>query len=894
MTLGELARRVRYLLFRRRYTAELEEEIRLHIDLRTARLREQGLSPAEARYAAGRRFGNAITVQEESRDMWGFHLVEHAIADMRFAGRRLRRRPGFSIAAVTVAALGIGATTAVFSAIDAALLRPLPFVRPSELVALTNVNIPFDAEGQPFREGRHILDLTDVAAMTDVFSHAAAFAAGGLNLADPVRPERVRAGVVTAGFFETLGARPQAGRTFDSVEGKPHGPRVVILSDALWSRRFGRAPIVGTTIDLNGARYTVIGIMERGFDFPNESDLWIPLTVPTTFETFAAFRGWLPSQVIARMAPGVSLETARSRLLANWLRFVGSGEPGRRSNLDMMLEEVRAKGAAIPLHRDLVGDGRNALLLLFGATALLLLIACANVANLIVADATSRRREVALREALGASHGRIVRQLLSESVMLAVAGAMVGIALAPAVLRVLRAVMPADLAGVAPVELDLRVLAFAVVLAVLTGIVFGLWPALGSARVDAAETIKAGGGLGTTASGLGRARRVLVTVELALTVMLLIGSGLMLRSLERVLSQDLGMNPTRVGTLEMSFHRGVRRSERLAAVHAMLARLEQDRAMEAVAVVNDLPLRGQGGISLSINVAGAPKAKANGMDEMAFARFLMASGGYFKALGVPLLRGRTFTAADDSLAPPVAVISAAMAKKWWPNTDPLGKTFRMGGDSVPLTVVGVVADVRERSLEKMVNPQMYLSVDRETPDNLAIVARSTLPPSVLLARLTEAVHAVNPAQAVYNVRMMDAVVSNAVAPRRTNTTLITLFGGVALLLSAFGVYAVVSYGVTRRTREFGIRSALGATGRTIAVLVAREMAGAVALGLVIGVAGAWALARVIAAFLYRVDTHDLPTYALACLVLLVPAAIATALPAWRAMSVHPASIIREE
>ncbi|HEY7395568.1 MAG TPA: ABC transporter permease, partial [Gemmatimonadaceae bacterium] len=734
----------------------MEEEIRLHIDLRATRLRTEGWPIAAARDEARRRFGNRTNIQERSRDMWGLSLLEQAVADLRFAVRRLRRRPGFSLAAITVAALGIGATTAVFSAIDAALLRPLPFARPSELVTLPDVRIPYDPgpEGR-FPEGRHTLDINDVTAMTDVFSHAAAFAAGGLNLTDSQNPQRVRAGVVTSSFFATLGARPQFGRTFDDAEGKPHGARVVVLSDALWSQRFGRRDVIGKSIDLNGARFQVIGVMEPGFSFPNESDLWVPLTVPTTPETFAPFRGFLPSAVVARTARGVTTEHAASRVLAGWIRLLGPPESGKRFTLQDIAEDVPKHGAAIPLQRDLVGDGQTPLAILMGATALLLLIVCANVANLLLSDAAGRRREVALREVLGASSGRITRQFLAESVLLAFAGALVGVAIAPAVLGVLRAAMPANLAGVAPAQLDVRVLAFAVLLAIVTGIVFGLWPALGTKRGDAAETIKSGG-LASTASGLGHARRVLITAELALTVMLLVGSGLMLRSLDRVLSLDMGMNPEHVGTLEFSFPRGTTNVTRLTKLRAIIERLERDPSIQSAAVVNDLPLRGNGGIALSITVDGVPKPKS--MDEMAFSRYLRASSGYFKTLGIPILRGQTFAATTDSLSPPTAVISETMAKQWWPNGDALGKTFHFGGGGLhpTFTVIGIAADVRESGLERKLQPQMYLPIERETPDNAAIVARGTLPPATLLARLNEAVRAVDPSQAVYNVRMMDA------------------------------------------------------------------------------------------------------------------------------------------
>jgi predicted permease len=887
MSVAELGRRVRYLLFRDRYAAVLEEEIRTHIDHRAAALRATGLSPAEARYEARRRFGNPVTIEERSRDMWGLTLLEHAAADFRFAIRRLRTRPGFSIATILVAALGIGATTAVFSAIDAAMLRPLPFMRPSELYSI-HAEVPFDP-GRELPPQRHRADINDVATMTDVFSSIGVYAAGALNLTDPDNPARLNVGVVSRDFFATLGAPVALGRNFDESETRPRGPNVVILSDAFWRSRFGRRAVLGQTISLSGQPYAIVGVMSPGFDFPNRSDAWIPLTVPTTFDSFAAFRGFLPTKVIARVQPGITREIASSRLIAKWVQLAGPSTNDPSAYIDKEIAELRAKGAATPLQEELVGDGRTALAILMGATLLLLLIACANVANLLLSDAASRRREVALREVLGATRGRITRQLLAESVLLALAGALLGIALAPTVLGLLRTMMPANLAGVAPAELDLRVLAFATLLALASGIVFGSWPALTATRGNAAETIKSGGGLGATASGLGRARRFIITTEIALTVMLLVGAGLMLRSFEKVVSQDLGLRADHVATLELSVE-GRGRAAIMTKLHGIVDRLESDPAIEAAAVVNDLPFRIGSGMSVGVTVDGAPPTDPN---DTRMSRYLMASGNYFKTLGIPLLRGRTFTTADDSLAPPVAVINMAMAKAFWPDRDPIGQKFTTAARA-PVTVIGIVGDIRERSLERDVVPQMYFSIDDMSPSNAALLARSALPREEFLSRVRAAVRAVDPAQAVYNVRMMDDVISTSMAKRRTNTVLIALFGGLALLLSSFGIYAVVSHGVTRRAREFGIRAALGATSGDIVALIGRELAMITGIGLAIGLAGAWALSRVIAALLYGVEPHDLATFLIVPAALAIPALIAGWPPARRAMGISPMEVMRAE
>src|SRR5688500_2509904 len=685
------------MIRRERYVSELEEELRLHVQLRAEAMQAAGLTAEQASAEARRRFGNVTNTTEASREVWGFGTLDQLLQDVRFAARRLRARPGLSAPVIVVLALGIGATTAVFSAVDAAMLRSLPFPRDHELVTLTNVNVPFALEGGERNQGR-LLDLSDVAAMTDVFSGVAAYASGGLNLSDPDGPQRVSAGVVTTGFFETLGATPLAGRVFTAEEGVPNGPPAVILSHALWRRQFGGAPMVGKSIPLHGRPHTVVGIMRPGFDFLGESDLWIPMSVPTTFATFEPFRGFLPSHVVARMRPGVTAESAGTHVLSRWLQVVQPASGPVTDGLKEWVDEVRTKGPVIPLHRQLLGDRRPALLVLLGATALLLLIACANVANLLLSDASTRKREIAVREVLGATRQRIVRQLLAESVLLAIAGGVAGILLAPAELRILRAMMPPSLAGVATAQLDLRVLGFAAVLAIATSIVFGLWPAIGATRGDANAAIKSGGGHGATA-GIGKVRRALLVVEFALTAMLLIAAGLMIRSFGRLMAEDTGMNPEQVATLETSFPRTMPEPERLRIVGSVLDRLSAQPGIVATGAVNDLPLRGGGGISLTIDVPGAPPLPEG---EYRMARFLYASQGYFATMGIPLLRGRTFTASDAGGAngPHVAVISNTMAAKNWPGVDPVGRHFTLRSGTTRIMAIGVAADGRELGRER--------------------------------------------------------------------------------------------------------------------------------------------------------------------------------------------------
>jgi predicted permease len=736
----------------------------------------------------------------------------------------------------------------------------------------------------------HHFDITDAMAMPATLSHVAAWASGGLTLSDAEHPRRLTAGVVTADFFNTIGVPAQAGRMFVAEEGKPGGPHVALLSHELWQQQFGGQDMLQHTILLNDKPYLVIGIMPRGFSFPNQSDVWIPMSLPTTFETFDAFRGFLSSQVIARIAPGVTVQGASAQVLAAWQRGLGADSAAlARSNLPSTIADVRRTGAAIPLQQSLLGDRRTALFVLLGATGLLLLIACANVTNLLLSQAIVRRREIAVREILGATRARVVRQLLTESALLALTGALLGVLVAPVSLGLLSTLLPTALAGVAPAQLDLRVLTFAVVLGLVTGTAFGLWPALRTSGVALGDTIKSGGGHGSTSGGANRMRRSLVGAEVALTVVLLVGAGLMLRSFQQLMGVDRGMNTESVGTLEMAFPRTALRDARLRVIVPALDRLGATPGVTFAGAVNDLPLGGNGGISVAITIDGAPPTTG---DDRPGARQLMASADYFKALGIPLIAGRSFTPADDSLAPPVAVISAGMAKAYWPNGNAVGKTFRTFGR--PVTIVGIVADVRELTLDRAAMPQMYSSIYAGPLSSVALVARGTLPARALLAAMQAAVRAVDPSQAVFRVRMMDAVLGASVAPRRTNTLLISLFAGLALVLASVGVYAVVAHGVAQRAREFGIRTALGARGFDLVSLVSREMAWTTGIGLVAGIAGAWALARVANSLIYGITARDPLTFVLAPVVLVVPVIFATVVPARRALRVNPADVMRAD
>jgi putative ABC transport system permease protein len=882
----------RFCLFlqRDRVTRELEEEMQLHRDLRARALEQGGATPVDARAAARRRFGHEVTLAERSQESWGFQRGDELRWNVRYALRRLANRPAYAATIVLVMGLGIGATTAMFSAVDAVMLRALPFREPSRLVSLPGVELPFGlGQGKP-EDLRSTVDLHAVAGMPQLFSSVAAFASGRLNLPDSERPLRLRAGVVTDGFFRALGVDAAVGRTFVGEETVPGAATVVVLSDALWRRQYGARDMLGQTIRLDDQRYQVIGVMPPGFSFPQESDLWIPMSIPVTPATFAAFGGMLDWGVLARLAPGVEMATANTRLLERWAQTVDGHDPrdSREDRVDR-LDYLRGRGAVRPLQGDLGGTRARALLVLLGATALLLLIACANVTNLLLSDAATRTREMAVRTALGASRGRVLRQVLTESVLLALGGVAAGLLVAPMVLRALQTLMPGELAGVADLRVDWRVLGFASSLGLVTGIGFGLWPARTSSLTDPGETLKSSGNPLATSRRSPRASRILIIVEIALSLMLLVGSGLLLRSFANLMGVDRGMDTANVASLELSFAGKTPNAVKLARIEAMLDRLRRARGVESAAATSDLPLS-DAALHFGLQIVGTVPGSAT---------YAPISPSYFGTLGIALHRGRDFTPRDDSLAPPAVIINETLARQQFPGVDPLGRQLTSRGApntrrNTVYTVVAVVADAREQGLSVAVTPTLYLPMYQFTPTTFALIARGHAPPAALLSALQTAVRAVDPSQAVGRARMMDQVVRESVASERTNALLVSLFAGLALVLAALGVYSVVAHGVAQRGREFGIRTALGATAGNLLVMVSREIFVVVASGIVIGLAGAWGGARVVEAMVYGVTVHDPATFIIGPAALSIIAMAAAVLPLRRVFRVNPVDVIRSE
>ncbi len=843
-------------------------------------------------------------------------LLSDFAQDVRYAWRRLLKRAGFTSTVVTVLALGIGATSAMFSAVDAAMLRPLPFADPNRLVALRNVLFPIDnrflgrsSAGSATPEPHHV-QFGEIQSLPASFSHVAGYAAGAVDVGDVSHPARVRAGLVTPDFFATLGAVPVRGRGFAPEDGLPDAGLTTVLSFGLWQRYFGGQDMIGKNILLSGHSYTVVGVMPNGFTFPQQSDIWIPLTLPLSPSVFA-IAGSRPTDVVARLSPGISVAQASQRLMVRWEQDAREGLPaGKSSPFADELADLRVHGAAIPFRQSLVGDSGRALLILLGATGVVLLIACADVTHLLLSEAAGRRREVALRAMLGATRGRIMRQLLTEGVLLSVTGAILGLALAPVTAGLLSHLLPAAVYGLESIQIDTRVLAVTIALGLATGIGLGVWPAVGLIGPGSAETVRS---RGTGDYGRSTWRAGLVASALALSVTLVVCAVLLVRSFRELTTVEMGFVPEHVGTLEMAFPLALAKPPGQAAttdsmqdaipslnvqrhrVSEMITLVSAVPGITSAAAVDNLPLRPADGrlVGVSLFTDGGSTLPAG---SRRFARTAVIAGDYFRTMGIPLIRGRTFSQSDDSIAPHVAIVNRALAEQYWPGTDPIGHRFGLDRrDTTSISIVGVVGNVRDAGLDQDPGPQAYFPVQQWSPlKSASLIARGVIAPSSILRALQTAVHTVSPSQAVYGVQMMADRVGTSVASQRTNTMLLGSFALLAMVLAVLGVYSVVAHSINRRVREFGIRAALGATGDTLVALVAKEMALCIVVGLAIGVIGAWMLSRLLTRYLYGVTSHDLASFVAVPVLLGIAATVATLVPAHRVFRVDPVDAMRAE
>ena len=862
--------------------ARLSDEMRFHLDMQADALVRSGLDPDEARRRALVAFGGRERWREEARDAYRGRLLDQLSQDLRYGVRSLLRARVFTAAAIGTLALGIGATTAMFSVVDAVLLEQLPYADPGRLVMLWEHN---GSHGGP----HNVASPANFLAWRDdarSFSSMAAFVSARFTIigagAEPLS-EQTR--LANASLLSMLGVRPLLGRLFLESDDRPGAPRVVVLDYRFWQDRFGGRPdVVGRTIRVNDEDATIVGVLPKDFQFFEPAALWTPIR----FTAQARSWGGRYLRVIARLAPGVTVERADREMKTIALRRAADF-PDIDANWTALAE---------PLHADMVGDARTPLLVLFGAVGFLLLIACANVANLMLARSADRRREMAVRIALGASPRRIARQLLTESVLLALVGAALGVVAAIVGTRVLVGLVPEQLGvlGIGNAGLDGRVLAFAVAVAVVTGLAFGGAPALQSARGDANDALKEGGrDGGADGRHSGRVRAALVVAEISLAVMLLAGTGLMVRSFARLRSVPLGFDPSRalVATVVLQSHRYDSDTAAAAFFEAAEGRLAALPGVAAVGSISWLPLSGQRAAS-SFTVVGQP-APPRGSEPIG--DFRAVTPGYFRAMAIPLEAGRGIEPTDRANTPQVAVVSHTLAHTFWPDESAVGHELRYHWDGwSTVRIVGVAGDVHHDGPRAEPFMEIYRPLEQFPYSGMTIVVRAAAGtrPAALARPLRDAVRAVDADQPVSQLQPMTDLVSASVGTARLSTALFGLFGGIGLVLAMIGIYGVGSYTVQRRRREFGIRMALGAQRGTVLSMVIQRGLLLAGIGITIGIIGALALTRLMGALLFGVKPDDPVTFAWVAVVLGSVAALSSYVPARRATRVDPVSALRSD
>jgi predicted permease len=907
--------RLRSLFHRRQVEAELDEELQYHVEQKIEEGIAHGMSPEEARYSALRAMDGLEQRKQQCRDLRGVNAIENFMQDLRHGLRMLRKSPGFTTAAVLTLALGVGANTAVFSVVNAVLLRPLRYPEPDRIV---NFYIP-DPRIEAISIPIFMVWRQQTGVLQDFAIYGTACKDPGISLTNTDHPETLRASHVSASFFKLFGASVEAGRTFTDEEDVPHGPKVVVISDGFWRRRFGADPsLVGKTISLGGESYVVVGVVHDvepshstfslmlgpSLRVDTPADVWLPVQADpnSTFQS-TDYRG------AARLKPGVTLEMAQAATNLAQAQFrkkfpelYPAGDSGFKWGLESMSDAM-------------VGNVRPALLVLMGAVSFVLLIACANVANLLLARAAHRRREMAIRAALGARSRRIVFQLLTETLPLSLAGGALGIALGYAFLRVLLANSLVDLPRIggqgSAVTLDWRVLLFTLLATVVTSIVFGLIPALSLSRSDVHAGLKESDPRSGTGLGRKKTRSILVVLETALSLILLSGAALLMRTFVALKGVNPGFETRNILTCEMSLNQP--RFDQ-ASVVAQLVRDAQRRVealpgVEALAVTRELPLDQARDLG-AIQIEGRPAKGAN----QDWVDFREVSARYFDVFGIPLLQGRLFSARDTEKAPRVAVINETMARKLWPGypsgRSPIGERIRMDYSSLmgpaesSLQIVGVVADARDVALGSTPEAMMYVLVSQSSDwlnawDNrllgpLIWVIRTKGEPLSLNDAIQRELRIASGGLAVAHVRAMDQVRAEATADSTFNMTLFNVFAGIAILLAAIGIFGVMACFVNDRTQEIGLRIALGARPRDVLGMVVRQGMRLVLIGIVIGIMGSLALTPLIGSLLYGVKSSD--PIVLACVALMLCAvALATVyFPARRATKVDPVLALRWE
>jgi predicted permease len=872
------------LIQRDRAERDMDEELRSHLDRQIEHNVAQGLSPEEARYAALRLFGGIEQVKEQCRDMRGLNFIESVARDLQYGLRQLRRNPGFTAVAVITLALGIGANTAIFSVVNTVLLRPLPYKDPGRLVMI--------GERGTFSRGLGAVVGPDFVAWQDhnhVFQSLGAFwGLGGGNLTGPGEPVHVRVTGVTVGFFPMLGVRPILGRTFTADEGEQGQNHVALLSESFWRTKFGGSPkVLGETIHLDNKPYIVVGVMPGDVRYPGK-DLWTPIALNT-----ALFAPRAPDfqsgplalvGVLGRLKPGVTRSRAESELSLIMHRMDHVYGPGA------VRFRAQERVGIIPLHEAFVTNVRSLLLILLGAVAFVLLIACANVANLLLSRAASRGKEIAVRAALGAGRARLTRQLLTESLMLAIVGGVLGFVTGFWAVHLLRRLIPPTLPS--EVKLDLQVLGFVVGIGLIAVVLFGLVPAVIASRFDLSEALGTGGlhtGSGARAHWL---RSILVVTELGLSLVLLIGAGLLARTFLRLMNVPLGFNPHHLLTVhvERPLTNGLNTPSQVPFFYEVLTRLRALPGVQEAGATTHTPVSPFEDLEDGFTIQGGSAFRPHeSIGDTSI------SPGYFRTMEIQLLKGRFFDTHDAGGTPGVVIMNETLAREAFKGSDPVGQRISFNAPKGPwLSVVGVVAETRNYVLEQQPQPELFSSYPQSPLPFATFVLRTKGNPLALAREVRKTIESVDKNQAVSQVQTMDEVIASSVAPQRFRMLLLGLFALLALMLAAVGMYGVMSYSVSQRTHEIGVRMALGARTTDVLRQVLSQGMILALVGVAIGVVAAFALTRFLSSLLYSVKPSDPFTFAIVSLVLTGVALLACYIPARRAAKVDPMVALRHE
>jgi len=882
--LNDLHYRLRALFQRKAVEEELDEELRFHFDCQVEKYMRGGMTQEEAKRRARLVFGGHEQVKEDCREARGTSVIETTIEDMKYALRQLWANPTFALVMILTLALSIGANSAIFSVINGVLLKRLPYPQPERLVRIFLSNADFPKFPlNPF-------DFLDFRARNHSFESMAAFTRGDVQLSGAGEPIHLNGFGITSGYFRVLGLQPQLGREFDFNSEIPGNGLQIILSDRVWHTQFGADPnIIGRKITLNMQPFTVVGVMPPGTEHPGNGyhavaygenvDVWWPFS----FAGNSNNRGPHFIEGIARLKPGVSVEQGRAEMNAIMAQMAREHP-----------SDSGWKVLVVSLHSEIVGARRQLLYVLLGAVGMVLLIACANTANLLLARASSRQREIAVRLAMGAPRLRVVRQLLTESLLISLAGGALGLILAFGGVRALVALLPADFPRSHDIHVSGSVLAFTLIISILTGILFGLAPAMQASHTDPKQGLQQGGRTTTASRHQNRLRSALVMAEVSLACVLLVGAGLMLRTFLNLMHLDSGFQEENVLTATLSLPHVRYKDEQTSQFFDKLeTSLSALPGVESAGAGSDVPWTGYDENS-GFNIEGKKPAP----HQEFHARYHMATQGYFRAMGIPLLAGRFFNEGDRHGARPVVIINRAMAERYWPGEDVIGKRITFEDepkkDDDWLTIVGVVGDVKDQPSSTSAEPAFWWSELQVAQPDMSIAIRTRSDARQVADGLRSAVHTLDPELAVADVKLMNQVVDASISAPRFTLVMVSLFAGLAILLAGIGAYGVIAYTVAQRTQEFSLRVALGAQRKALLRMVLAQSARLVVPGTIVGLALALSLGQVVQSLLYGVSAADPLIFAIVALLVMVVALFASYVPARRAANADPMIALRAE